>query len=77
MANRLGRVVVGREVYAFNGHVSGENQLLPGRDLNQCGVIANTQSKAGNCPGRVATDPTDEFRFTSEEWLLWHGELEA
>jgi hypothetical protein len=49
------------EMHVFDGKVGCQDELVPLSDLHQCGVVANTQLDPVSSPGRMATQPVNEF----------------
>ena len=70
MANGFWRVPVAAEVDALQGKVSGEKRLVPGRETQQCTIVANTSQDTGlPCLG-LAADAGNQ-RFFRE----WQNEI--
>jgi hypothetical protein len=77
VSDGLRRMKAGCEVNAFNRHISGKNQFLPGVNFHQCSIIANAQTDARRSPPGPALDPGYELAFASEGRFVTHVVLDA
>jgi hypothetical protein len=76
MADRAWWMEVGYKVHILDRQVGGQDNLLPGWDLYQCGVITDAQCET-HYTGRVPpADRSDKIRFTFEKQFIAHPRIQ-